>query len=194
MMTKLFQRLRFMAMAALVAAALPGCVSLAPSSNDAKQTSPMGNWEVSGKIGITTPNESVAGFIQWQQREHEFNVYVSGPMAMGNIRIKGNPDKISITQNGKTTSGLNPQRFIYEQLGWFFPVQNLPFWVKGQASPYSKAAITKSDKGQIQQINQDNWQVAYPRYNAYYGQPSRIVIEQGKWKFLIVIKNWSFNS
>jgi outer membrane lipoprotein LolB len=190
----LFKRLCLLAMATLIAASLSGCASLIKSSSVTKQINAIGNWGVSGKIGITTPNDSVAGFIEWQQRGHDFNVYVSGPMALGNTRIKGNSDKISITKNGKTKSGLNPQQLIYEQLGWLLPVQNLPFWIKGQASPYSKAFITKSDKGEIKKITQDNWQVAYPRYNNYYGQPSRIVIEQGQWKFLIVIKNWNFNS
>jgi outer membrane lipoprotein LolB len=189
-----FKQLRFLAITCVIAAVISSCASLTSSSNNAKQTKAMGNWGVSGKIGITTPNESVAGFIEWQQREDEFNVFVSGPLSVGNTRIEGNSNEISITQNGKTTSGLNPEELIYEQLGWFFPVQNLPFWIKGQAAPYSKANVKQSDSGKIKQITQDNWQVAYPRYNAYYGQPSRIVIKQGQWKFLIVIKNWTFDS
>jgi outer membrane lipoprotein LolB len=194
MLEALLKQLRFLAITCFIAAALSSCASLSPYSNNAKQNKAMGNWGVSGKIGITTPNESVAGFIEWQQREDEFNVFVSGPLSVGNTRIEGNSEEISITQNGKTTSGLNPKELIYEQLGWFFPVQNLPFWIKGQAAPYSKANVTQSDSGKIKQITQDNWQVDYPRYNAYYGQPSRIVIKQGQWKFLIVIKNWTFDS
>lgn len=190
----LFQQLRFLAIMCCIAAALSSCASLTPSSNNAAQNKAMGNWGISGKIGITTPNESVAGFIEWQQSEDEFNVFVSGPLSVGSTRIEGNSSEISITQNGKTTSGLDPEELIYEQLGWLFPVQNLPFWIKGQAAPYSKATVKRSNSGQIKQLKQDNWQVAYPRYNAYYGQPSRIVIKQGQWKFLIVIKNWTFDS
>ena len=167
---------------------------LAACSSIPKNQDVMGNWEVSGKIGVTTPKESVAGFIQWQQTGDVFNVYVSGPLSAGSTRIKGSPKKISITQGGKTTSGLNPQKLIYEQLGWVFPVQNLPYWIKGQVAPYSKAATNKDDAGRLTKIQQDKWQVAYPRYNEYYGQPSKIKISQGQWKFLIVIKNWSFDS
>jgi outer membrane lipoprotein LolB len=189
--TGLSQPLRYLSVVFLITIGLTGCASLTSPSNN---SAPMGNWTVSGKIGVTTPNESIAGFIEWRQREHEFDVYVSGPMALGNTRIKGNPDKISITQDGKTTSGLNPQKLIYDKLGWFFPVQNLPYWLKGMAAPYSQASIKESDNGNITQLRQDNWHVTYPRYNAYYGQPSRIVVTQGQWKFLIVIKNWTFDS
>jgi len=174
----------FMASSVLL---LQGCSSLPQPNN------PLSNWSVSGKIGITTPKESVAGFIEWQQLENNFDVYVSGPLSVGSTRIKGNAERISITQNGKTISGLNPQKLIYEQLGWFFPVQNLPFWLKGQAAPYSAASKTEED-GRLMQIKQDKWLVAYPRYNEYYDQPSKIKISQGQWKFLIVIKNWTFDS
>lgn len=166
---------------------LQGCSSISKTQH------PLSNWGVSGKIGVTTPKESVAGFIEWQQLDNNFDVYVSGPLSVGSTRIKGNAERISITQNGKTVSGLNPQKLIYEQLGWFFPVQNLPFWIKGQTAPYSAADKTEKD-GRIATIKQDNWLVAYPRYNEYYDQPSKIKISQGQWKFLIVIKNWTFDS
>lgn len=169
---------------------------LACSSLPANKTHPLtlGNWGVSGKIGITTPQESMAGFIDWQQQDTQFEVYVSGPLSVGNTLIKGNSQKISITKNGKTISGLHPQQLIYEELGWQFPVQNLPYWIKGQVAPFSQAVTQKNDDGRLTHIQQDQWQVAYTRYNAYYGQPSRIKISQGQWKFIIVIKNWSFDS
>lgn len=178
---------RFIAL--VVMTLLLSSCSVIPKSNKV-----MGNWEVSGKIGVTTPKESIAGFIQWQQTGNQFDVYVSGPLSVGSTQIKGTPNKISITQGGKTTSGINPQKLIYEQIGWHFPIQNLPYWIQGQAAPYSKASISKGDNGRLTQILQDKWQVSYPRYNEYYGQPSKIKISQGQWKFLIVIKNWSFNS
>lgn len=152
---------------------------------------PQGNWAVSGKIGITTPTESVAGFIQWQQHGKDFDIYVSGPMAAGSTRIKGNIASISLTQGGKTVDGINPQQLIYDELGWFFPIENLPFWLQGQAAPYSPAT-TEFDDEQLSQLQQDKWQVDFLRYNDYYQLPERIRISQGQWKFLIVIKHWEF--
>lgn len=152
---------------------------------------PQGHWAVSGKIGITTPNESVAGFIQWQQHGKDFDIYVSGPMAAGSTRIKGNIASISLTQGGKTVDGINPQQLIYDELGWFFPVENLPFWLQGQAAPYSPATKQFNDE-ELSQLQQDKWQVDFLRYNDYYQLPERIRISQGQWKFLIVIKHWEF--
>lgn len=160
--------------------------SLTPTKN------PQGNWAVSGKIGITTPSESIAGFIQWQQLGKDFDIYVSGPFSAGSTRIKGNIASISLTQSGKTTEGINPQQLIYDQLGWFFPIENLPFWLKGLSAPYSPSTKEFDDEEQLSQLKQDKWQVDFLRYNDYYELPERIRISQGQWKFLIVIKHWEF--
>lgn len=151
------------------------------------------HWDLSGKIGITTPSESVAGFIQWQQKGKEFDIYVSGPLSVGSARIEGNAASISLTRDGKTVEGLNPQQLIYEELGWFFPIENLPFWLKGKASPYSSAKKELNDDQQLSVIEQDAWRIDYLRYDEFYQLPQRIRISQGQWKFLIVIKHWNFS-
>ena len=148
------------------------------------------HWAISGKIGITTPTESVAGFIQWKQVGNDFDIYVSGPLSVGSTRIQGNVASISLTQKGKTIKGLNPQQLIYDELGWVFPIENLPFWLQGKVAPYSPASKKVNDDQQITQIRQNKWQVDFLRYNDYYQQPERIRISQGGWKFLIVIKHW----
>ncbi|MGR6872671.1 lipoprotein insertase outer membrane protein LolB [Pseudomonas sp. HK3] len=149
-------------------------------------------WAVSGKIGITTPSQSVAGFIEWKQHDDDFDIYVSGPLSVGSTRIEGNITSISLTRGGKTTKGINPQQLIYDELGWFFPIENLPFWLKGKVAPYSSAKQETDDDETLTQILQDSWKVDFLRYNDYYNLPERIRISQGSWTFLIVIKHWSF--
>lgn len=147
------------------------------------------NWAFDGKIGITTPQERAAGFLSWQQTGDEFDIYVSGPLAQGSTRIQGNLNRITLTQGGQVLSGLEPEQFIYEQLGWVFPIGNLPYWLTGKVAPHSKAISSSKDK-QLQQIKQDKWTVDFQRYHSYYNLPERIKISQGKWSFLIVVKNW----
>ncbi len=151
---------------------------------------PQDNWTLSGKIGITTPDESMAGFIRWQQLQDNFDIYVTGPLGQGSTRIQGNPAKATITQGGKVAEGQNPQQLIYQQLGWVFPLENLPYWLQGKKAPFSSAKIEMED-GRLAQLNQDQWTVEYQRYHTYYNLPERIKIRQGKWKFLIIVKNWS---
>jgi outer membrane lipoprotein LolB len=180
--------MRFLILVVL-ASQLLACTSLTSQPNANGQQA---NWTLSGKIGITTPKESVAGFVRWQQQQDDFDIYVSGPLGQGSIRIEGNPDQATITQGGKTSNSVNPQQLVYEQLGWFFPLVNLPHWLQGKQAPYSPATKTSED-GRLSQIKQDQWTVDYLRYHAYYQLPERIKIHQGDWKFIIVVKNWSLD-
>ncbi len=149
-----------------------------------------GQWSFDGKIGITTPDDSMAGFIQWKQQKDNFDIYVTGPLGQGSTRIEGTSKHATLTQGGKIHTGVNPQQLIYQQLGWFFPLKNLPYWLKGKTAPFSPAK-TESKDGKLAKIEQDLWNVEIQRYDPYYDLPARIKIRQGKWKFLIVVKNWS---
>ncbi len=161
------------------------CSHLSPQNHN-KQT----HWELSGKIGITTPQESVAGFIRWRQNQDNFDIYVSGPLGAGNMQIQGNNQYAKLTQGGKTLSGI-PATLFYEQLGWVFPIKNLPHWLQGRPAPFTQATSELNADGKLALLKQDNWTIEYLRYHPYYQLPSRIKIKQGKWKFLIVIKNWN---
>ncbi|MEY8204619.1 MAG: lipoprotein insertase outer membrane protein LolB [Bermanella sp.] len=167
----------------LLSGQITGCSPLTRKPNS-------DSWTLSGKIGITTPKESAAGFIRWQQQLDNFDIYVSGPLGQGSTRIQGNPQQATLTQGGKTSESLNPQQLVYQQLGWFFPLQNLPFWLQGKQAPFSTAHTTSKD-GRLSEIKQDRWTVELLRYHSYHNLPERIKIRQGDWKFLIVVKNWS---
>lgn len=168
-----------------------GLLSLCLISCSLSPSKPKEHWDISGKIGITTPNESVAGFIQWQQDGNDFDIFVSGPLSVGSTHIQGNAASISLTREGKTVEGINPQQLIYDELGWFFPIENLAFWLKGKAAPYSPAKKHFTDNKRLRSLQQDTWQVEYLRYDDYHQLPQRIRISQGQWKFLIVIKHWN---
>lgn len=166
---------------------LTACSSIPQSSEEFRN-----NWTLSGKIGVTTPEERAAGFIRWKQQNGDFDIYVSGPLNAGSTHIQGNLETIKISQGGKTLSGVNPEQFIYKNLGWYFPIQNLPYWLQGKTAPYSPAE-SQQDGDYLTQIQQDNWQVDLSRHHGYYQVPQKIKISQGDWQFLFVAKNWEFN-
>ncbi len=176
--------MRFLFLSLLLTQIL-ACSHLSPQTNH-----PQTRWELSGKIGITTPKESLAGFIRWQQNQDNFNIYVSGPLGLGNMHIQGNQQYATLTQGGKILSGV-PSALFYEQLGWQFPIKNLPYWLQGKPAPFTQANSKLNDDGKLALLKQDNWTIEYLRYHPYYKLPSRIKIKQGKWKFLLVIKHWN---
>lgn len=150
-------------------------------------------WRIEGKLGITTPEESLSGFLIWEQNQDQYDIHVSGPLGQGSTQIKGDKNGIMLTQGKHSVSSDDPSQLIEEQMGWKFPIQNLRYWIIGEASPFSQAE-SQYDGEQLSELNQDNWKVEYHRYDAYTGLPSRLRISQGGWRFLLVIKRWNVAS
>jgi len=164
---------------------LSACSSLLKAPDTEQQ-----KWRIEGKLGITTPEESLSGFLIWEQNQDEYNIHVSGPLGQGSTQINGDDDEVILTQGKHQIQSDDPGRLIYEQMGWHFPITNLRYWIVGEASPLSTAQ-SQYDGERLSELMQDNWKVEYFRYDSYTGLPSRLRISQGDWRFLLVIKRWS---
>lgn len=173
----------------ILTALLSACGTLPQSGNttlDAGQ-----HWRLEGKLGITTPKESVSGFVSWKQSNQQYLINVSGPLGSGAIEIEGTPEMITLRQGNREISSESPEALIYDQLGWFFPVRHLQYWVQGQASPYAPVDKQTSTGHRLEHLWQDNWEVEYFRWDEYHQLPSKIRISQGDWRFMLVIKQWN---
>lgn len=171
-----------------IAIFLNACSNLQPVSNT--DANPQ-RWRLEGKLGITTPKESVSGFVSWRQNADQYTINVSGPLGSGAIEIQGSPNRVTLRQGDKEISSETPEALIYEQLGWFFPVRHLQYWVQGQASPFASVDKTEQSGKRLQHLWQDNWEVEYFRWDEYHNLPDKIRISQGDWRFMLVIKQWN---
>ena len=162
---------------------LTACSSLMPKTDQQQ-------WRIEGKIGVTTPDESLTGFLVWEQRADNYLINVSGPLGQGSTQIQGNSQQITLVQGKEKVHSTNPEQLIYKQMGWNFPINNLKYWIIGKAAPYSEST-SQYDDDRLSELLQDNWKVEYFRYDNYSGLPSRLRISQGNWKFTLIIKRWS---
>ena len=171
-----------------------GCLALLASACSTLAPAPPQTdnhqWRIEGKLGITTPDESLSGFLIWEQNQSTYSIHVSGPLGQGSTQIEGDEHQVTLTQGAHQVQSDDPNHLIYEQMGWRFPINNLKYWVVGEASPLS-SAHSEFDGERLALLEQDGWEVAYFRYDAYTGLPSRLRISQGEWRFLLVIKRWS---
>lgn len=172
----------------LCLALLSACSNLPPAAQD---TGKPQHWRLEGKLGITTPKESVSGFVAWSQNADQYTINVSGPLGTGALEIQGNPYGITLRQGNREISSETPEALIYEQLGWFFPVRHLQYWVQGQASPLAGIDKQELQGKRLQHLWQDNWEVEYFRWDEYHNLPDKIRISQGDWRFMLVIKQWN---
>ncbi len=165
---------------------LSACTSLMEIPDTDQQ-----QWRIEGKLGITTPNESLSGFLIWEQNQDTYSIHVSGPLGQGSTQIDGNNDEITLTQGKRQLHSHDPSVLLYEQMGWRFPITNLRYWVIGEAAPLTLSERSYDEDERLEELMQDGWKIEYFRYDSYTGLPSRLRISQGDWRFLLVIKRWS---
>ena len=148
---------------------------------------PLSKWRMRGKIGLRSPQQNGSGFIDWQQDGEQFRLQVSGPLGQGSTVIAGNKHELSI--QGEEIID-NPQAQAEQALGWPLPQQQMPYWVRGLASPDENSKAEWSE-GLLQKLQQGGWDIEYLRYSRHrIPLPEKIKLKRGDIQLTLVVKRW----
>ena len=61
------------------------------------QISQIDGWQITGKLGLKTPEDSGSATLQWLQRQSYFDIRLSGPLGQGASRLIGRPGATELT-------------------------------------------------------------------------------------------------
>src|SRR5690606_1965932 len=83
------------------------------------QISQIDGWQITGKLGLKTPDDSGSATLQWLQRQSYFDIRLSGPLGQGASRLTGRPGatELEIANQGRF-SAESPEALLEQQLGW----------------------------------------------------------------------------
>lgn len=151
-------------------------------------------WQVQGKLGVRLPNNSGSVYFNWKQRPDDFAIHLSGPLGQGTTWIRGDDDRVSLEQADQPPIfAATPEALMNKSLGWWLPISQLYYWIRGIASPDSAATEQAHfDDGSLQRLEQDGWQLEYSRYKTVSGWPlpTKVIARQQDIKLTFIIKNW----
>jgi len=153
-------------------------------------------WQVRGKLSVVSPDDSATGYLTWLQDDENFDLFLSGPFGQGSSRLVGNNGQASLTlPSQEPVHAPSAEYLMARYLGWQFPVLDIRYWVKGQASPHSNSTEERDSMGLLAGLQQHGWQVEFSRYQLQGGTwlPGRIKIKGHKFKFIFAIKEWTIN-
>ena len=125
--------------------------------------------------------------------QQDFDLFISGPFGQGSSRLIGNQHQASLTLPGKEPVQAPSADYLMAQyLGWTFPVLDIRYWVKGQASPNSPSTEIRNTMGLLESLSQHGWNVEFSRYQRVGDTwlPGRIKITGHDFKFIFAIKEW----
>ncbi|HTO18749.1 MAG TPA: lipoprotein insertase outer membrane protein LolB [Pseudomonas sp.] len=157
------------------------------------QISQIDGWQITGKLGLKTPDESGSATLQWLQRQSYFDIRLSGPLGQGASRLTGRPGatELEIANQGRY-SAESPEALLEEQLGWQLPVSHLLWWVRGLPEPDSRSQLILDADSRLARLTQDEWRVDYLSYLEQDGfaLPSRLKLYGKDLEITLVIKDW----
>ena len=175
---------------------LSGCTSTTsvPSNTMQVDMDIPNRWEINGKLGIRSAQQSGSVSIQWRQENQNYRIRIQAPLGQGSAIILGNDQNITIQRAGKSPLQSNdPEGLMLEVFGWAVPIQPFHYWVRGL--PYPLQAVSKSSfnaNGTLAYLEQSDWTMTYSRYalSEQWLLPGKIVTEFEDTRLTMIIRNW----
>ena len=158
-----------------------------------KQLTPVDAWQINGKLGIRSEQQSGSAVLFWLQRQDYFDIRLSGPLGQGSTRLIGRQGAVSLEiANRGTFQATSAKELMQQQLGWSLPVEHLLWWVRGLPAPYSKSKLQLDSNSLLAKLEQDQWQVEYLSYRTENNLqlPERIKLSGAGLNITLVIKEW----
>jgi outer membrane lipoprotein LolB len=179
---------------------LSSCTLLSPQIGQQslqQQLSEIDNWQVRGKLSVTSPHDSVTGYLTWNQQDSDYQLFITGPFGQGSSQLKGSDDIAELLLPGwdQPQQASSAEQLMLTYMGWKFPVNDVRHWVKGQPAPGDQADTRFDESGLLQELKQHGWQVRYSRYSKQQGVwlPGLIKVTGHHFRFVFSIKEWTIN-
>lgn len=172
-------KIAFLTTTMISAMAMTGCQSFGTHSAPSIASAPQAEnqFQLQGKIGVKTPQQSGSAFFTWEQQQNQFDIELSGILGVGKTQISGQPGQVTLTSaKTGTITAESPEELLERATGWQAPITNLVDWVQAKAT--SATAKTELDEqNRLAQIIEEGWTVNLS-YNEGAQLPNKLVLQQ----------------
>lgn len=162
-----------------------------------QQAAELSSWDILGKLGIRTPEQSNSASINWQQSDRVFNIQVTSLLGQSVATLAGTTDNtyIKLAGHGEYNSR-NPEQLLLKELGWTLPIKALNYWVRGIPAPDHPASYQLNEQGLLDTLQQSGWQLSFSRYEIVdsHTLPSKVRLQQNDVIVTLLIKRWSITT
>ncbi|WP_275287136.1 lipoprotein insertase outer membrane protein LolB [Halomonas elongata] len=149
---------------------LAGCASRSPAPDmqrasgqwEAQQErlAELQDWELQGKAGLRTPEDSTSANLDWRQTPYYFRILLSGPFGSGRSVLEGREGRVSLTTGEGRAEADSPTALMEQELGWSLPVSALTDWIRGLPADRPHH-LEKDELGFPTRLEQDGWRIEY---------------------------------
>jgi len=154
------------------------------------------SWQISGKLGIRSPQKNGSVSINWQQLGDNFTIKVQGPLGQGSAIITGTQYNAEIKQPGKApVRSSNVDELVYNSFGWSLPFNDFVHWIRATANPAQPISHIsyEPELNTLSLLEQSHWSLEYSRYKPVESWllPGRIKATQNGTRLTLLIRKWT---
>ncbi|SPL70366.1 lipoprotein insertase outer membrane protein LolB [Acinetobacter stercoris] len=145
--------------------------------NNTDQQQADNQFNLQGKIGVKTPQQSGSAFFTWQQDQENFDIQLTGILGIGKTIIQGKTGQVTLnsSKTGLITAE-SPEELLERATGWVAPITHIIAWVQARPATID-AKIEKDDAQRINQIDEDGWLVDLS-YEDHETLPKKLILKQ----------------
>ena len=134
---------------------------------NAEQPKKLENFNITGKIGVTTPgkdntgNQGGSAFYAWGQQDDRFAIELIGALGIGKTNIEYNGQSATlISEKTGTLTADDPETLLKKATGWQAPISQMPYWISGRPAPSDSAPQLDDQNRLISAVNGE-WQASF---------------------------------
>lgn len=152
-------------------------------------------WYMQGAVSIQVQNKTQMGSFTWQQQQDNYTIQLSGPLNIAGVQLRGNSQNVALWRGGKWNYANTPETLMKQQLGWYLPISNLYYWVRGLPAPGIPAKEQHDQFGHLSDLQQQGWQITYQAYQTRgnVDLPRKIYLNNQGLHAKLVIKQWQID-
>lgn len=153
-------------------------------------------WNLTGKIGIRTPEDAHSIWMEWVQNGPSYQMRLSGPLGVGGAEIRGDPGRVEMRlSDEQVLIGDTPEALVEQAFGWRLPLSSLVYWVRGVRAPGAADRQRLNDRNLLAELNQHGWHLSFLAYTPLHSNspqlPEKVRLSHQDVKVTVIIKDWN---
>lgn len=141
---------------------------------------PLTHWTLQGKAAVSSGQKGGTANVIWIQQQNGYEIELYGLLGHGRTHLIAKDQEVRlITQEGPEWLAADAQSLLGEYTGWYLPVENLYYWVRGIPAPSPVMKLKLNNQGRLASLQQAGWTVTYTEYGPFQGiwLPTRITLQ-----------------
>ena len=151
------------------------------------------HWSLQAHFAVSDGRDGGSGSLAWQQAGDDYSMTLRAPITGKSARLQGGPDGVVLTGVRKQPiRGDDAQSLLSDEFGWYIPVAQLTWWVRGLRAPDSPADVRYGKDGLPSLLKQDGWEVQYLDWYSDRSPPlpRRVFADKPPYSVRVLIEQW----